>query len=63
LAYRLGQDLAIPALAYRAMPRDCSLIGFADLWPLGMCKEASRFVEEAIAHASRTEHVPTMAYA
>jgi hypothetical protein len=53
LAYRLGQDLAIPALAYRAMP----------LWLLGMCKEASRFVEEAIAHASRTEHVPTMAYA
>ncbi len=53
LAYRFGQDLAIPVLAYLAMT----------LWPLGMCAEASRLVEEAIDHASRTEHVPTIAYA
>jgi hypothetical protein len=30
---------------------------------LGMCTEASRLAEEAIDHASRTEHVPTIAYA
>ena len=53
LAHRFGQDLAIPALAYLAMT----------LWPLGMCKEASGFVDEAINHASHTEHVPTIAYA
>jgi predicted ATPase len=53
LAYRFGQDLAVPVLAYLAMT----------LWPLGMCDEASRFIEETIAKASRTEHVPTIAYA
>jgi predicted ATPase len=53
LVHRFGQDLAVPAFAYLAMT----------LWPLGMCGEASRFVEDAITHASRTEHIPTIAYA
>ncbi|HEX4172528.1 MAG TPA: hypothetical protein VHY82_08625, partial [Acetobacteraceae bacterium] len=52
LADRFGQDLAVPALAYLAMT----------LWPFGMREHATRYVEEAIACASRTEHVPTIAY-
>jgi class 3 adenylate cyclase/predicted ATPase len=53
LVHRFGQDLAVPALAYLAMT----------LWPLGECREASHYVEDAVSHALHTEHVPTIAYA
>ena len=53
LAFRFGQDLAVPPMAYLAMT----------LWPLGIGDGAKRMAEEAIAHALRTDHVPTIAYA
>ena len=53
LAYRFGQDLAVPAMAYLAMT----------LWPLGIGDGAQRLAEETITHALRTGHIPTIAYA
>jgi class 3 adenylate cyclase/predicted ATPase len=53
LAFRFGQDLAVPAMVYLAMT----------LWPLGTGHDARRLVEKIIAHALRTEHIPTIAYA
>jgi predicted ATPase len=53
LAFRFGQDLAVPAMAYLAMT----------MWPLGSARRARRFAAEAVSHALRTKHVPTIAYA
>jgi class 3 adenylate cyclase/predicted ATPase len=52
LAFRFGQDLAVPAMAYIALT----------LWPLGVGNPAG-YLERAIAHALQTKHVPTIAYA
>ena len=53
LAFRFGQDLAVPPMAYLALT----------LWPLGMCDGAMRMAEETITRALRTKHIPTIAYA
>ena len=53
LAYRFGQDLAVPAMAYLAMT----------LWQLGIGDGAQRLAEETITYALRTGHIPTIAYA
>ena len=52
LAFRFGQDLAVPAVAYLGLT----------LWPLGIGSPAGH-LDQAITHAVRTEHVPTLAYA
>jgi predicted ATPase len=52
LAFRFGQDLAVPAVAYLGMT----------LWPLGIENPTGR-LDQAVAHAVGTEHVPTLAYA
>ena len=51
LAFRFGQDLAVPAMAWLGMT----------LWPLGI-GSPSGHLEQAITHAVRTEHVPTLVY-
>jgi predicted ATPase len=33
------------------------------MWPLGSARRARRFAAEAVSHALRTKHVPTIAYA
>ncbi len=53
LAFRFGQDLAVPAMAYLALT----------LWPLGVGQGACGFLDRAITHAVGTKHVPTIAYA
>jgi class 3 adenylate cyclase/predicted ATPase len=53
LAFRFGQDLAVPPMAYLAMT----------LWPLGSAHCARRFAAETVTHALQTKHVPTTAYA
>jgi class 3 adenylate cyclase/predicted ATPase len=52
MAFRFGQDLAVPAMAYIALT----------LWPLGI-NNPTGYLEKAIAHALQTKHVPTIAYA
>jgi predicted ATPase len=52
LAFHFGQDLAVPAVAYLGLT----------LWPLGI-GSPSGHLDQAITHAVRTEHVPTLAYA
>jgi class 3 adenylate cyclase/predicted ATPase len=52
LAFRFGQDLAVPASGFLALT----------LLPLGS-GDGARLVEETIAHALRTKHAPTIAYA
>jgi predicted ATPase len=52
LAFRFGQDLAVPAVAYLGLT----------LWPLGI-GSPSGHLEQAVTHAISTEHVPTLAYA
>ena len=51
MAIRFGQDLVVPAMIYSAI----------SLWALGSETAAARF-DEAVAHALRSEHVPTIAY-
>ncbi len=53
LAFRFGQDLAVPAIAYLAMT----------LWPLGIGDYARRLAVKTITHALRTKHISTVAYA
>jgi class 3 adenylate cyclase/predicted ATPase len=50
--FRFGQDLAVPVMTYLGLT----------LWPLGIGSPAGH-LEQAITHAVRTEHVPTLAYA
>ena len=51
MAFRFGQDLVVPAMIYSAI----------SLWAIGSETAAARF-DDAVAHALRTEHVPTIAY-
>jgi tetratricopeptide (TPR) repeat protein len=51
MAIRFGQDLVVPAMIYSAI----------SLWAIGSETAAARF-DESVAHALRTEHVPTIAY-
>jgi class 3 adenylate cyclase/predicted ATPase len=53
LVFRFGQDVASPAMVYLAMV----------LWPLGLLECAGSLHEEAVQHALRTKHVPTISYA
>ena len=53
LAFRFGQDLAVPVMAY---------LGFT-LWSLGVGEDAHGFLKKAVCHALATKHIPTIAYA
>jgi class 3 adenylate cyclase/predicted ATPase len=52
LAFRFGQDVVVSAMINLAHV----------LWPLGELERARRLVEEALALAMQSGHVPTMAY-
>jgi tetratricopeptide (TPR) repeat protein len=53
LAFRFGYDIGVCARVYLALA----------LWPLGEVDRARAVAEDAIALATRSEHVPTLAYA
>jgi predicted ATPase len=53
LAFRFGQDRAVPAMCYLAL----------SLWPLGEVDRARQLMDEAVTDAVGTKHVPTVVYA
>jgi class 3 adenylate cyclase/predicted ATPase len=53
LAFRFAQDLASAAMAYLALV----------LWPLGFLERASSLIGATVVHASKTGHIPTIAFA
>ena len=50
LAFRFGQDLAVPAMGFLALT----------LWPLGIGEGARCLVEKTIAHAERTKQTSSV---
>jgi class 3 adenylate cyclase/predicted ATPase len=53
LAFRFGQDVGVAGMYFLALT----------LWSLGEIARARRLAEEALAYASRTEHLANVAYA